>query len=112
MALVESAGLAVDGVVRADREYLLDRALADQDVRAIAAFETRPTCAAARNRTESRRSCGYRSSSLELLVQFDMLQHGDVEQVLETGLVEAVQVGVFEDALRIPRRGDRGGASG
>ena len=27
-----------------------------------------------------------------------MLEHGDVEQVLEAGLVKAVQIRVFEDA--------------
>ena len=30
-----------------------------------------------------------------------MLEDGDVEQVLEAGLVEAVQIGVFEDAVRV-----------
>ena len=30
-----------------------------------------------------------------------MLQDRDVEQVLEAGLVEAVQIGVFEDAVGI-----------
>ena len=30
-----------------------------------------------------------------------MLQDRDVEQVLETGLVEAVQIGVFENAVGI-----------
>ena len=29
-----------------------------------------------------------------------MLQDGDVEQVLETRLVETIQIGVFEDARR------------
>ena len=30
-----------------------------------------------------------------------MLEDGDVEQILETGLVETVQVGVFENAVRV-----------
>ena len=30
-----------------------------------------------------------------------MLEHCNIEQVLETGLVEAVQVGIFEDEVRI-----------
>ena len=32
-----------------------------------------------------------------------MLEDGDVEQVLEARLVETVQIGVFEDAVRIRR---------
>ena len=34
-------------------------------------------------------------------MQLDVLQDRDVEQVLETGLVEAVQIGVFQNAVRI-----------
>src|SRR6266480_8155495 len=30
-----------------------------------------------------------------------MLEYCNIEQVLETGLVEAVQVGIFEDAIRV-----------
>ena len=39
MARIERAGLAADGIVRAGREHLLDRALADQDMGAVVAGE-------------------------------------------------------------------------
>lgn len=38
---------------------------------------------------------------LQRLLQLDVLQERVVEQVLETGLVEAVEIGVFQNPVRI-----------
>jgi hypothetical protein len=38
---------------------------------------------------------------LQLLLEFDMFEDCDIKQVLETRLVETVQIGIFEDAVRI-----------
>ncbi len=38
---------------------------------------------------------------LEAGPELDVLQYGDVEQVLEARLVETIQIGVFEDAVRV-----------
>jgi len=47
---------------------------------------------------------------LEAALELDMLQDRDVEQVLEAGLVETVQIGVFEDAVGIAAPDIEGGA--
>jgi hypothetical protein len=36
---------------------------------------------------------------LQLFVELDVLQDRDIEQVLETGLVEAVEIGIFQNAI-------------
>ena len=101
--------LVADRVARADCEDFLHRALADQDVGAVASFDARPTSGAARNRTGSRRSLRTAASAFSFSWSRHA-QHRDVEQVLQPGLVEAVQVGVFAERGPSPRRGRRDGA--
>ena len=99
VAVIEGAGLAVDRVVRASREDLFDRALADEDVIPVIATQTTDI----RRRSKSNgisSSLRNRSCDLEAGRVLDMLQNGNVEQVLQSGLVVAVQIGVLEHAVR------------
>ena len=97
---IEGAGLAVDRVVLASREHLFDGALADENMSPVIAAENDghpPPLEVERHLVDLLEPGLDLKAGLEL----DMLEDGDVEQVLEAGLVEAVQIGVFEDAVRI-----------
>ena len=100
MAGIEGPGLAVDRVVRASREDLFDGALADEDMNPVIAPENHghpPPLEVERHLVNLPKP----GLHLEAGLEFDMLEDGDVEQILETGLVETVQVGVFENAVRV-----------
>ena len=90
--------LAVDLVAGADREDLLHRALADEEVLAV----SRETTTERRRREKVERYLVHlriAAVDSEHLVQVDMRQHGIVEQVAQAGLEVAVQKGVLQDPL-------------
>ena len=80
--------------LRADAEDLLDRALADQDAlaRRVADDDRHP--AADEIERDFVDLLGV-LQHVQFVLQFDVFQHGAVEQVLQPGLVVAVQVGVL-----------------
>ena len=98
VAVIKGPGLVVDRVVLASREYLFDGALADEDMNPVIAPENDghpPPLEVERHLVNLLESGLHLEAGLEL----DMLQDRDVEQVLEARLVEAIQIGVFEDAV-------------
>ena len=100
VALVEGAGLAVDRVVLACREHLFDGALADENVNPVIAPQNDghpPSFEVERHLVDLLEPGLDLKAGLEL----DMFQDGDVQQVLEARLMEAVQIGVFEHAVRV-----------
>ena len=100
MAGIEGPALAVDRVVFASREHLFDGALADEDMNSVIAAENDghpPPLEVERHLVDLLVSGLHLQAGREL----DMLQDGNVEQVLEARLMETVQIGVFEDAVRI-----------
>src|SRR5271157_4353740 len=100
MALIKGAGLTVDRVVLANREDLFDSALADEDMNPVIAPENDghpPALEVERHFVDLLEPL----LDLEAALKLDMLQDRDVEQVLEAGLVETVQIGVIKDAVRV-----------
>ena len=100
MAGIEGAGLAVDRVVLAGREHLFDGALADEDMNPVIAAENDGHSSPLKVK---RHLVDLLEPGLHLEAgrELNMLQYGDVEQVLEARLVETIQIGVFEDAVRV-----------
>ena len=97
---VERAGLVVGGIARADGENLFDGSFADENVGVVAALEHDRHPAPLKvewNLVDLAEPF----IDLQFLLQFDMFEHRDIEQILEAGLVEAVQVGIFENAVGI-----------
>src|SRR4029077_17760597 len=90
----------VYGVMRANLEDLLNGPFTDEDVNAVGALENdgHPAPLEIEGHLINLAELSF---DLEFLLEFDMLEHCNIEQVLETGLVEAVQVGIFEDAIRV-----------
>ena len=100
VALIEGPGLAVDRVVLASREHLFDSALADEDMNPVITPKNDrhpPPLEVERHLVDLLEPL----LDLEAALEFDVLEDCDVEQVLEAGLVETVQIGVFEDAVRV-----------
>ena len=100
VARVEGADLVADLVAGADGEDLLDRAFADENVLAVLAAEhdrQAPAVEVERNLVD----LAILMFGVQLLAELDVLQHRDVEQVLQARLVVAVEVGVFEHALAV-----------
>ena len=100
MAGIKGSGLAVDHIVLARREHLFDGALADEDMNPVIAAENDghpPPLEVERHLVDLLEPGLHFEAGREL----DMLQDGDVEQVLKARLVETIQIGVFEDALRV-----------
>src|SRR6185437_17103108 len=92
--------LPVDLVAIADGEDLLDGALADQDVRAIGMRNHhRETTAGEIERDLV--DLGKSLVDAEDLVHLHVLEHGNVEEVLQSRLEMAVEIGVLENARRL-----------
>ena len=100
VALIEGAGLAVDRIVLASREDFFDGSFAYENVGVVTSLEN------------DRHPAPFKVEwnlvdlaepffDLQLLIEFDMFEDCDIEQVLEAGLVETVQIGIFEDAVGI-----------
>ncbi|SAL84846.1 hypothetical protein AWB67_06783 [Caballeronia terrestris] len=98
VAFIEQAFLAADGISRADRKNLLDRSLTDQDVCTVTAREhnRHPTALEVERHLVDFLVL---LMNLELLFELDVLEHGNIEQVLEAGLIEAVQIGIFKNLI-------------
>ena len=99
MAGIEGPGLAVDRVVLASREHLFDGALADEDMNPVIAAENDGHSSLLEI---ERHLVDLLVSNLDLKtgLEFDMLENCDVKQTLQTRLMKAVQIGVFENAVR------------
>ena len=110
MALIENVRRIVDDVARASRENLLDGPLADEDVSLVATLEN-DRHAAALEVEGDLVDLSEMLFGLQFCVQLDMLQDCNVEQILQAGLMEAIQIGIFQNAVRNPSPLDRGAAS-
>ena len=100
MARVQGAQLVAELIVLADRENLLDRAFADQNMAAVLARQNDgqpPPHEVEGNFVDFL----VLVTQMQVLADFGMLQHRDIEQVLQAGLVMAVEVGEFEHALAV-----------
>src|SRR5450830_1910115 len=100
VALIEGAGLAVDRIGLASSEDLFDGSFADENVGVVTSLENDRHPAPFKvewNLVDLAEALVY----LQLLVEFDMFEDCDIEQVLETGLVETVQISIFKDSLRV-----------
>src|ERR1035437_6050054 len=100
VALIEGAGLAVDRIGLANREDFFDGSFTDENVGVVTSLEN------------DRHPAPFKVEwnlvdlaepffDLQLLVEFDMFEDCDIEQVLQPGLVETVQIGIFEDTVGI-----------
>src|SRR5664279_1469139 len=100
VALIEGAGFAVDRIVLAGREDFFDGSFADENVGVVTSLENDRHPAPLEVEWDLV-DLAELFVDLQLLVEFDMFEDGDIEQVLETGLVKTVQIGIFEDAVGI-----------
>ena len=101
MAPVERRYIAVHRVMCACGKDLLDCAFADQQVLVFLGCQNNRH---APPRKVERQFINFFEAMLEpdMLLHLDMVEHGNVQQVLQPGLVVAVEIGVFEDAARFP----------
>ena len=88
--------LSVEFVSIANGQYAFRRALRDEQPRAIVLHDDRDATPFKVERYLI--NLVELFFDLELPLEFHMLEHCNIEQVLETGLVEAVQIGVFQNA--------------
>ena len=100
MAFIKLAGRTIDLVAGADREDFLDRALADEDMLVSSVREDNrepPPCEIEWDFV----NFGKTFVDAEDLMDVDVLQHRDVEQVLQSRLEMAIEIGVLQDPFRI-----------
>src|SRR5258708_5793260 len=92
--------LAVDFVSAADRKHFLDRPLTDQDVFAVIPIEHDRQATA----DEVERylvELVVLVLAMQVLAKFRMPQHRNVEEVLQTRLIMAVQISVLQHAIAV-----------